>query len=151
MRLIDADALIEEIKNMSQRYCDCKDCDGRGQIIRVSEVIDIAKNEVPTAYSVENVVEELEERKEEREKQYKTASMEDGSYMLSKCFSEGARAYGNAIEIVKQGGVSDDVCEWKVKSNYYVTKCSHDTDVMYGLKQDFKYCPYCSKKIKVVE
>ena len=46
---------------------------------------------------------------------------------------------------------SDDVCEWKVKSNYYVTKCSHDTDVMYGLKQDFKYCPYCGKKIKVVE
>ena len=45
----------------------------------------------------------------------------------------------------------DDVCEWKVKSNYYVTKCSHDTDVMYGLEQDFKYCPYCSKKIKVVE
>ena len=45
---------------------------------------------------------------------------------------------------------SDDVCEWKVKSNYYVTKCSHDTDVMYGLKQDFKYCPYCGKKIKVV-
>ena len=39
-----------------------------------------------------------------------------------------------AIEIVKHGGVSDDVCEWKVKSNYYVTKCSHDTDVMYGLK-----------------
>ena len=46
---------------------------------------------------------------------------------------------------------ADDVCEWKVKSNYYVTKCSHDTDVMYGLKQDFKYCPYCGKKIKVVE
>ena len=45
----------------------------------------------------------------------------------------------------------DDVCEWKVKSNYYVTKCSYDTDVMYGLKQDFKYCPYCGKKIKVVE
>ena len=45
---------------------------------------------------------------------------------------------------------SDDVCEWKVKSNYYVTKCSHDTDVMYGLKQDFKFCPYCGKKIKVV-
>ena len=56
-----------------------------------------------------------------------------------------------AIEIVKQGCVDDDVCEWKVKSNYYVTECSHDTDVMYGLKQDFKYCPYCSKKIKVVE
>ena len=46
--------------------------------------------------------------------------------------------------------VSDDVCEWKVKSNYYVTECSHDTDVMYGLKQDFKFCPYCGKKIKIV-
>ena len=46
---------------------------------------------------------------------------------------------------------SDDVCEWKVKSNYYVTECSHDTDVMYGLKQDFKFCPYCGKKIRVVE
>ena len=46
---------------------------------------------------------------------------------------------------------SYDVCEWKVKSNYYVTKCSHDTDVMYGLKQDFKFCPYCGKKIKVVD
>ena len=44
-----------------------------------------------------------------------------------------------------------DEREWKVKSNYYVTKCSHDTDVMYGLKQDFKFCPYCGKKIKVVE
>ena len=47
--------------------------------------------------------------------------------------------------------VSDDVCEWEVKSNYYVTECSHDTDVMYGLKQNFKFCPYCGKKIKVVE
>ena len=47
--------------------------------------------------------------------------------------------------------VSDNVCEWKVKSNYYVTECSHDTDVMYGLKQDFKFCPYCGKKIKVGE
>ena len=65
--------------------------------------------ELPPSYSVENVVEELEERKEEREKQYKRASMEDGSYMLSKCFSEGARAYGNAIEIVKQGGAAGDV------------------------------------------
>lgn len=64
-------------------------------------------------YDIDKVVEELEERKEEREKQYKRASMEDGSYMLSKCFSEGARAYGNAIEIVKQGGVADDACEWK--------------------------------------
>ena len=45
----------------------------------------------------------------------------------------------------------DDVCEWKVKSNYYVTKCSYDADIMYGLKSDFKFCPFCGKKIKVAE
>ena len=56
----------------------------------------------------------------------------------------------DATEIVNNTGVSDDVCEWKVKSNYYVTECSHDTDVMYGLKQDFKFCPYCGKKINIV-
>ena len=58
----------------------------------------------------------------------------------------------DAVQALKSvlDGNHDDVCEWKVKSNYYVTKCSHDTDVMYGLKQDFKFCPYCGKKIKVV-
>ena len=54
------------------------------------------------------------------------------------------------VEGKREIGVSDDVCEWKVKSNYYDTECSHDTDVMYGLKQDFKFCPYCGKKIKVI-
>ena len=101
MRLIDADKLIEEltIKAVS------KDA----HIISIAnEVVNFVNNQ-PTAYDIDKVVEELEERKEEREKQYKRASMEDGSYMLSKCFSEGARAYGNAIEIVKQGGAAGDV------------------------------------------
>ena len=109
-------------------------------------------------YDVEKVVEELKERKEEREKQYKRAIMEDGSYMLSKCFSEGARAYGNAIEIVKQGGVTDDVCEWKVFDNsltdepqwVYETTCGKYVGEEHTSKA-FVYCPYCSKKIKVVE
>ena len=97
MRLIDADKLIEEliIKAVS------KDA----HIISIANAVVNFVNNQPTAYDIDKVVEELEERKEEREKQYKTASMEDGSYMLSKCFSEGARAYGNAIEIVKHGGV----------------------------------------------
>ena len=99
MRLIDADAVKQNILEVINKQ------GGKSKdLIPVRELplfIDIQ----PTAYDIVKVVEELEERKEEREKQYKTASMEDGSYMLSKCFSEGARAYGNAIEIVKQGGV----------------------------------------------
>ena len=90
--------------------------------------------EQPTAYDIDKVVEEIEK-----------ANQGCCNYCGCDLYSD------DAIEIVKQGVISDDVCEWKVKSNYYVTECSHDTDVMYGLKQDFKFCPYCGKKIKVVE
>ena len=93
----------------------------------------------PTAYDIDKVVEELDKAS------YLVPSKNKGYY------ADNAINLEDAIEIVKQGGVDDDVCEWKVKSNYYVTECSHDTDVMYGLKQDFKFCPYCGKKIKVVE
>ena len=63
-----------------------------------------------------------------------------------------------AIEIVKQGGVSDasdDVCEW-IKYDYR-TICpkNHDANNPYWRIPDnmdkLKYCPYCSKKIKVVK
>ena len=132
--------------------------------------------EQPTAYDIDKVVEELEEKA-------RTVNV-IGYGTIYEAINKDV-----AIEIVRQGGVetetetirdkavkwnnnsskrvpyefidyvegkreicvSDNVCEWKVKSNYYVTECSHDTDVMYGLKQDFKFCPYCGKKIKVVE
>lgn len=68
------------------------------------------------------------------------------------------KSYGfkEAIEIVKQGRESDDVCEWesdyKFISDKYkrVTGCGHE---FYDLHHavPFKYCPYCGKKIKVVE
>ena len=66
----------------------------------------------------------------------------------------------DAIEIVKQGGVSDDtdnVCEWK-----YTKEIMDNAEFKVGcntnaLKRgvvpnnfsyhDFKYCPYCGKKI----
>ena len=116
-------------------------------------IIDEIK-EQPTAYDIDKVVEELEERtdflKNCTKYGNKNARQQAESYSTMMMY-EVADLVDDLIEIVKQGGVSDDVCEWKVKSNYYVTKCSHDTDVMYGLKQDFKFCPYCGKKIKVVE
>ena len=144
MRLIDADVVKQNILEVIKKQ------GGKSEdLIPVSELplfIDIQQ----TAYSVDKVIEELEERKEEREKQYKTASMEDGSYMLSKCFSESARAYSNAIEIVKQDGVSDDVCEVELLRGY---KFLHETSCgnVFDMQKGFKYCPYCSKKIKVVE
>lgn len=63
-----------------------------------------------------------------------------------------------AIEIVKQSGVSDDVCEWKIFDNslteepqwVYETTCGKYVEEEHTSKA-FVYCPYCSKKIKAVE
>ena len=135
MRLIDADALIEAMKKTEDEYEKAMTCPSWWSAFNVI-------SEQPTAYSVDKVVDELEEKA-------RTVNV-IGYGTIYEAINKDV-----AIEIVKQGDVnddvSDDVCEWKVKSNYYVTECSHDTDVMYGLKQDFKFCPYCSKKIKVVE
>ena len=58
----------------------------------------------------------------------------------------------NAIEIVKQGVVSDDVCEWKDKELYgYYTSCTEFRSCIACKDKYWKYCPYCGKKIKVVE
>lgn len=62
------------------------------------------------------------------------------------------------IEIVKQGSISDDVCEWKVFDNsltgepqwVYETTCGKYVGEEHTSKA-FVYCPYCSKKIKAVE
>ena len=64
-------------------------------------VIDTIKNQ-PTAYSVDKVVAELEEQKSGL-----TEWAEDEAFKF---------ATNNAIEIVKQGGVSDDVCGKKIKA-----------------------------------
>lgn len=54
----------------------------------------------------------------------------------------------SAIEIVKQGGVYDDVCEWtKIdEEGYKNCECNYDETI----PNFFKYCPYCGKKIRVV-
>ena len=61
----------------------------------------------PTAYSVDKVVEELEKLADENYKAYCIAFNSDDRAEYD--------AYTNAIEIVKQGGVSNDMCEWKLK------------------------------------
>ena len=116
--------------------------------------------EMPTAYSVDKVVEEIKTLKEDALAEYNI-----GEYNLDnnignsiaenyrkdmnegKCF-----AYDEAIEIVKQGGVSDDACEWKAgKSNdEWQPNCEpNSTYNVFGVAW-FKRCPYCGKKIKTV-
>lgn len=61
-------------------------------------------------------------------------------------------------EKLKQSGVADDVCEWKIFDNsltdepqwVYKTTCGKYIGEEHTLKA-FVYCPYCGKKIKVME
>ena len=145
MRLIDADALI---KNLSYLYT-------KNHIpidMRTKEILTTIM-EQPTAYDVDKVVGELKIIKEDALAEYNI-----GEYNLDnnignsiaenyrkdmnegKCF-----AYDEAIEIVKQGGVSDDVCEWEKYPFDWFTGC--DGYRIYNKQGD--YCPRCGKRIKV--
>ena len=55
-----------------------------------------------------------------------------------------------SIEIVKQGGVSDDVCECRLLKGYNFLHKTSCGDV-FEMENGFKFCPYCGKKIKVVK
>lgn len=101
----------------------------------------------PTAYSVDGVVEELEENASRYTKKYVTPYGNNG-YRDTKAIS-----INKAIEIVKQGCASDDVCEWKSTqiNNEWKPSCEpNSTYNVFGVAW-FKRCPYCGKKIKVVE
>ena len=152
MRLIDADKLIEKLRDFKEWEND----DGRpihtmSEIQRIDRCINFAQTE-PTAFDADKVAEELK-----RIRAKKTCNKEkcDTKEICRICVVD------DAIEIVKQGGVTDDVCEWK-----YTKEIMDNAEFKVGCNQnalkrgivpnnfsyhDFKYCPYCGKKIKVVE
>ena len=138
-RLIDADKLLEE----TRRDRDYAEKNGfLDMYYERQTLIDRIKAQ-PTAYDQEKVVEQLEE------------------YLINYGVSKKSRIHQRIIEIVKQGGVTDGVCEWK-----YTKEIMDNAEFKVGcnpnaLKRgvvpnnfsyhDFKYCPYCGKKIKVVD
>ena len=104
---------------------------------------------IPTAYDVDNVVKELQENSSRYTKKYVTPYGNNG-YKDVKAIS-----IHKAIEIVKHGGVSDDVCEWEKDEHSENDNpaewiiCPHKPKRIFS--KDIKYCPYCGKKIKAVE
>ena len=141
-RLIDADKLLEE----TRRDRDYARKNGFLDMYYERQVLIDRIESQPTAYDVGKVVEQLEEIRVK-----KTCNKEkcDTKELCRICVVD------DAIEIVKQVGVSDDVCEW-IKYDYR-TICpkNHDANNPYWRIPDntdkLKYCPYCGKKIKVVE
>lgn len=100
----------------------------------------------PTAYYINKVVEKLEGCLES-ERNYINIIYSEKNPVTARTLGR-IEAFKKAIEIVKLGYVADDVCEWKLDTTFkgmYKT-CSGDLTYIKG----FKYCPYCRKKIKVV-
>lgn len=130
MRLIDEEKLMEDMQKTITEQSGT--IDWMNMIYRQ-----------PTAYDVDQVVEQLEELADESYKAYCIAFNSDDRAEYD--------AYTKAIEIVKQGGVSDDVCEWELDGDNLITSCGDYFNTYDNCTDKFKYCPRCGKKIKVVE
>ena len=104
--------------------------------------------DVESAYDIDKTVEELESFAKLAEDRWVNGTSKH-AYQEHKCWVK-------AIEIVKQGCVSDDVCEWRLcdeEANVYDTSCRNPHILIEGTPKEnnYEYCPYCGKKIKVVE
>ena len=138
MRLIDADALIEAMKKTESEYENAMTCPSWWSAFNVI-------SEQPTAYDPYKVVEELEKNSSRYTKKYLTPYGNNG-YRDTKAIS-----IHKAIEIVKQGSVFDDVCEWKSASDGEFIQNPH-TKRLYSNEPSMQnvYCNTCGKKIKIV-
>ena len=123
MRLIDAD----EAKKFYKENLILPE---KSHEIIVRTMIDA----VPTAYSVDKVVEELESFAKLAEDRWTNGT--------SKYACQEHKCWVKAIEIVKQGGVSDDVCQWKVFDNSLTDEITCGKYV--GEEHTSKAFVYCS-------
>ena len=89
---------------------------------------------MPTAYSVDKVIKEIEK-----------ANQGCCRYCGCDLYSD------DVIGIIKQGGISDEVCEWENDGDNLITSCGDYFNLYDNCTGKFKYCPVCGKKIKVVE
>ena len=109
--------------------------------VHYEDMVNCVKN-MPTAYSVDKVVEELE-----RIRAKETCNKEkcDTKEICRICVVD------DAIEIVKHDGVSDDVCEWKSANDGEFIQNPH-TKRLYSNEPSMQnvYCNTCGKKIKIV-
>ena len=117
-------------------------------VLQLQRFINKLKN-IPTAYSVDKVVEELEEMIHPKQLYFCKYARGGCKHLYNddkdcmECIVE------NAIEIVKQGGVADDVCEWKQTSTAkYKTNCGYKLEEFFDTNACF--CKQCGRKIKVV-
>ena len=147
-RLIDADKLLETLQDL-EPHCENKDYEC-GMFSTMRYYMPKIINDEPTAYDVDKVVAEFNELDVTAIKRYEGGTF--GNYEGTDYYIEKSKA----IEIVKQGDVTDDVCEWQSDYGFISDKYKRETSCGYTFYDlhhavPFKFCPYCGKKIKVVD
>ena len=116
--------------------CDSWDC-------KMQTVEDV-KKEAVNEYA-KSVVNELEKNASRYTKKYVTPYGNNG-YKDIKAIS-----VKKAIEIVKQGGVSDDVCEWNsIRDGEFIQNPHTRRKFSNEPSMQNVYCNTCGKKIKIV-
>ena len=132
-------------------YCDSWDCN--------MQTVDDVKKEAVNEY-IKLVVEELEKTMQDLSV-IEVFSHIDFDSTIQSSLDNFLKAYNSELlRIIRQGGVSNDVCEWEKGSSGYVgypayySKCcttnSNGLEMQTHIIADWKYCPYCGKKIKIV-
>ena len=123
------EARLQAIKDIASASCaDIKDADN------IASFCDEIYSAIP---KLDKIVEELE-----------LHSFELGTDTLPVHYVR----LNEAIEIVKQGGIYDYVCEWKLEdeeANLYLTGCQQRQLIFEGTPKEngYRYCHYCGKKI----
>lgn len=147
MEMNDLISKSELIRLLNDKYIglnDATDLYYGGKFDCFKEIKLIIKNQ-QIAYDVDKIIKELENMSNDIPLQYEN-NYEQG-------ISDGI---DEAIEIVKQGVTTDDMCEWILcdeEANVYDTNCRNPHILIEGTPKEnnYEYCPYCGKKIKVVE
>ena len=115
------------------------------------KIVETMIDAIPAAYDIDKIVNELEEVK----MRYFLTIANTGDEKSDFAYENVGNALDKAIEIVKQGVVTDDVCEWKSDCHLENDNPAewlispHKPKKIFST--DIKHCPYCGKKIKVVE
>ena len=123
------EARLQAIKDIASASCaDIKDADN------IASFCDEIYSAIP---KLDKIVEELE-----------LHSFELGTDTLPVHYVR----LNEAIEIVKQGGDADGLCEWKLEdeeANLYLTGCQQRQLIFEGTPKEngYRYCHYCGKKI----
>ena len=142
MRLIDADRIFKLLKEQEEKETGVF-TKGINKGINIAKCIIKDEVQSPTVYDIEKVVAELKEWTFNADINLGDGTVKNSDLIASK----------NAIEIVKRGGVSDnDVCEWKYNDEFEFAKSECGAIDTHRIAfRKLKFCPYCGKKIKVVE